>query len=244
MTALTLHSGKFALDQLIAAAWLPLDQPTDWDQVLREAHSLDAETLTRELRSGEPYVRTDEAELKVWRLQTRIRIALRHRKRLPQERPLTCSGCGTRRSDAVERSCLYCAEACKLIPWHRYDSGFFVAFDTITGSWGIGFQQERRDSSAAAIVVSGFAAQQEAILANGAPARFVDLMNRILSAGKEVDLDSVLPIGEFFQLALPLNPKQWRDFLNANFRRVETTDETPYASDMAYAAKEFFTTKR
>lgn len=239
------HNATFALDQCIDAAWRPLDEPTDWDAVIASAGDIDTDALTRELRAGQPYAKNDLNTLRVFRLQTRIRIGLRCARNLPQYANTTCGYCGSRKASPVRLQyrdcCLHCAEWDLLVPqatggrdWNQ------VMFDVASQSWGIAYVSDRDREKTAAIIVNRFPNYRAAVVACAAIDRFISLYNRVCGAGFEADPDSIVEIGDLFRQQLPMDPEQWRAYCTQSFRSVQTTESEPYAWELKRTVEDFY----
>ena len=253
MSAVVPHNHDFAREQCIDAAFKPIDAATDWDAVRADVASLNLEGLTAELLAGQPYENNDVNALKVFRLHTRIRMAHRYRRGLPQEAAHTCAVCGSRKSDPVLGQdwkvgvCLHCAEEAFLVPEEhaRYgEPALMVAYDTSNSTWGIAFATEEERQKSAGIIVTGYPNREEAVLACAAPDRFVSIFNQVCAAGHEVNSSEVLPYGELFSENLPMNPEQWRVFVSAKMRAATTELSEPYGSEIKEAIGDYFSAKR
>ncbi len=250
MNTLVPRDHDFAREQCINAAFLPLGEPTDWDAVIAHAADLDVDALTAELRSGEPYADTALNRLTVFRLNTKIRIALRHAKHRPQYGTAICSSCGARHTDPVLSAswavgrCVYCEESSHLIYSQRgldWGGGLRLAFDTSNNTWGIAYTSTSdRDSYRAGIVVTGYPSRVDAYVALQASDYFISLYNQSCKEGTEVSADEVLPIGKLFSLDLPLSPSGWRAFLTECMRSAGTQNSEPYSRAVTDTIREYF----
>jgi hypothetical protein len=246
------RNSAFALDQCIAAAWKPLDIPTDWDAVIANAGDLDVEAMTAELKAGEPWPNNELNKLRVFRLQTKILIGLRHTRGLPQYSEHVCPDCGTRKAYPVRMGwrsyCLPCVEAPYLIPFsNRYRTSTRPMFDTTTNRWGIAYIREETShdgGKTGAIIVSGFENREEAVIADAAPFRFWQLFNRVVPAGQQCDWGTVFPVGDLFRQRLPMTPDGWRAWLEGNMRQAQTEESEPFEGVIRDVAKEYFRERR
>lgn len=247
------HNHDFARDQCIKAAFALLDTPTDWDSVIANAHTLHVDDLTAELKAGEPYDDNEVNRLKIFRLQTRIRIGLRNTKGRSQYASYLCGRCGTRRADPVlseswRATCLCCAEHDLLMganhrPYHSYYSSWHVGFDPASKTWGIAYEsagENHRDERMVAFVVTGYDSHDHAMLDCTAPDRFANVFNSICAAGLEIDAGEIRPIGELFKLQLPLGPVGWRDFLVEHMRSATPGEATPYEHNIESSIRSYF----
>lgn len=253
MTQIVSHDHDFGREQAIRAAFVPLDTLTDWDAVIAGAAQINPEALIAELRAGEPYDKNEANELKVWRTNQHIRIAHRYRKGLPQYGAMTCGSCGARKVNpasgghSATEECLYCRELEHLTPGDSwYDRPYFVAYDSISGTWGIAWKREDGQSSRtackqAAIIVCGYKTSFEASVAAMAPARFTQIYDRTTKPGQGVFVDDVVDSGELFRLNLPLSPEGWEAYLRQQMTRVSPKETEPYESALNDAAGKFFT---
>jgi len=246
MNGLVPHNHDFAREQCIDAAFQPLDKPTEWDAVIAGADSLDSEALIAELKADEPYDNHSNNALLVFRRQTRIRIALRAKAKLPQYGSNICSQCGTRTADPVLSKswmvgkCIHCEEQDYLLPGDLMGE-LFPAYDTPTRSWGLAYRHDPdRDHKVAAIVVSGYKTYLEALIDAKAPVRFAEIFNQQCEEGCGVDARDALSKGALFELNLPIAPDQFRGFLAANMRRVAPEKTEPYSGDIRSVTSEFF----
>jgi hypothetical protein len=248
MNTIVPHNHNFAIDQCIEAAWKPLDEATDWDSVIANAATLDADLLTAELIAGQPYPRNELTALRVFRLQTKTRIAIRYKRGLPQNAGFTCGFCGSRPAHAGRglKSCLYCAESDYLIPqpWSPGDSSIKVRFDVASQTWGIAFVQRGSRTYSGAIIVNRFPNYKDAVLACNAPDRFVQIFNHVCEAGFQADEGTVFPIGRLFAQDLPMSPQQWREFCDGNFRSAQTSESEPYSWELRRTCEEYFRERR
>lgn len=249
MSEIVTRNAAFAMAQCIAAAWKPLDDvATDWNAVISAAADLDPDAIEAELMAGSPYDRNELNALRIFRMQTKLRIALRCKAGRPQYAGHKCGTCGSRPASPVNISwdsqCLYCEEADYLVPevrrWGYREAHTFVAFDTTAGAWGIAFQNSGDREYTAAVVVSGYASFEEALIAERAPRRFQQLYNRVCGAGFEADWSTILPIGELFSSNLPFGPDQWRSFCEANFRKVQIEESEPFANTVSSVCSDYF----
>lgn len=246
------RNSAFALDQCVDAAFRPLDIPTDWDAVIANAGELDADAMTAELKAGEPWANNELNRLRVFRLQTKTLIALRHARGLPQYSEHVCPDCGTRKCYAVRMGwrsyCLPCHEAPLLIPCSdRYRTSTRPMFDTAANRWGIAYIHEESSHNGGytgAIIVSGFENREEAVIADAAPHRFWQLFNRVCGAGYQCDWGTIFPVGELFKQRLPMTPAEWRAWLEGNMRKAETEESEPFAGVIRDVAKEYFKERR
>lgn len=253
MTQLVSHDHDFAREQAIRAAFVPLDVLTDWNAVIADAANINPEELIAELRAGEPYDKNELNELKVWRANQRVRIAHRYRKGLPQYGDMTCATCGVHKVNPASGGhsavgeCLYCRELELLTPGESwYERPFFVAFDSISNTWGIAWKREDRQSSRAgskqaAIIVCGYANSFDANIAAMAPARFTQIYDRTTAPGQGVFVDDVVDTGALFRLQLPLSPEGWEAYLREQMTKVTPQETAPYESTLKDAASKFFT---
>lgn len=246
------HNHDFARAQCIDAAFTLLDSPTDWDTVISNAAELNPAELTAELIAGQPYEDHDLNRLKIFRLQTRVRIGLRHARGLHQYASYNCGRCGTRKADPVlsrswSSTCVHCAEHDLLLgEHHMHYTNWHVGFDPATKSWGIAYQSstdDRHDEYMAAFVVTGYETYDDAAIAQTAASRFAKVFNHVCPPGLEIEPQAVRPVGELFKLQLPLDPPGWRDFLTTHMRLATPTEEAPYEREIDNAIRAFFEKK-
>ena len=251
MSSIVPHNHDFAREQCIETAFRPFGAVTDWDAVIADAGTLDSGALTEDLRAGMPYDNNETNQLLVFRMQSKIRIALRHKQGLPQYAKHICASCGTRKSDPVLGSdwkvglCIHCAEEATFYGHYKYsrhdETGLFVAFDITTGSWGIAYEHEPdRERKMGGIIVSGFANRKEAVLYQFAPVRFAQVFNRVCKSGCEVDVADVVSPSLLFQKSLPMNPEQWKAFLSENMRNATPESLEPYHWEIRHAVDGFY----
>ncbi|WP_415907091.1 hypothetical protein [Oleiharenicola sp. Vm1] len=243
------HDHAFGRDQAIDAAFQPLDAPTDWDAVIRDAAQINPEALIAELRAGEPYAVNELNVLKTWRLNTKIRIAHRYRRGLPQHDKHTCASCGVRASvPTITREwrvgqCLHCEEMPMLFPAERMDRGpLFVAWDSASGTWGLAWQRGGvgdRDKTAAVVVI-GFGSYWDAYASLIAPMRFATIYSRACPPGTSVDAGALTPAGELFQQTLPLTPERWVAFCREQMKKATPEGVEPYDWEIRQACDSFF----
>lgn len=242
------HDHDFGRDQAIAAAFQPLDAPTDWDEVIRGAAQINPEALIAELRAGEPYAVNELNRLKTWRLNTKIRIAHRYRRGLSQHDKHTCASCGVRLSVPVITrdwrvgQCLHCEEMPLLFPVDRMDRGpLFVAWDSASNTWGLAWQRDTGHSEkSAAVVVIGFDNYWSAYASLIAPMRFATIYSRACPPGTSVDVGALTPAGELFRLSLPLTPERWVEFCREQMRKATPEGVEPYSWQIREACESFF----
>ena len=240
------HNHDFAREQCIAASFEPVGPATDWDSVIAGAADIDTSALIQELRAGEPFDDNETNRLFVFRLQTKIRIAARHAKGMPQYAKHTCGLCGTRKADPATTCehqvgcCVHCAEGQRMLVRGMRNDPLRVSFHTGTGTWGIAYTTSDDNQKSAGIIVIGYPTCEQAQIAMIAPRRFTELFNRGCAEGLEVDEDDIVPTGDLFRANLPFNPEQWRGFLSANMRLATPQEALPYASEIREAVSAFF----
>jgi hypothetical protein len=242
------HDKEFAREQCIAAAFAPAGELTDWDAVVAQASDLDPDQLSSELKAGEPYASDEIAKLTVFRLQTKVRIALRCRRGLPQFSDAICGTCGKRQADPVlsfrnswdMHVCLWCEEEAQLFERSFHGPAIAVSYDLENGCWGISYVSQGGDQAQIAIIVTGYPERQAAQLACSAPVRFATLFNRVCPAGLEASASDLVPSGELFALDLPLSPSGWRRFLENQMRLATPCEATPYAHEIGRAIDAYF----
>jgi hypothetical protein len=117
--------------------WEP--EVTDWAEVMRNPG--DSGVIIEGFKDMEPLPNWQATEtLEVWRLQQRLRLALRKEKGVPIEVDMRCGICGQRPADPALGRCLWCAELAEQLRGSLrggWNFGFEPVFNTDNGAWGI-----------------------------------------------------------------------------------------------------------
>lgn len=217
--AIITSSRDEANERLLSWCFDTRPQSADWDTVLARPEQLDLAQLTAEMCALGPEHDGEslDAALHVWRLQQRIRVAVRHQKHLPVASKFKCAQCGTHPADPVLVSCLHCSDIDQQLA-HLGSRGncHFLrpAHDPSNKCWALLSYRSFLSSDARAPILlyaaSGyrdFAAAQDALLPLSNYARLTQR-----SSVHYVDIFSVFNYLDLVAANLPMPPMQWSEF--------------------------------
>ena len=217
------ESRELLLDALMGACV----QRTAWRAVLDAPEQFDVDTIVAELRSMEPIPAENPEALRIFRLQQKLRLALRRAKGLILEGPEKCATCGVNLWDPVDCQCLACAEEAAQVPdYGSRGSCCFLrpTFDVRSGSWGLLYYSARGDFDNPAIlmVAAGFASREVAVNAL-MPFAAIQEHLMIVSRGARCNFENtyvLIDLDRILELGLPLTPDNWRTYLRDMLGRM------------------------
>ena len=201
-------------------AWCFSHQPraADWEGVLSRPAELNVESLCAEIENmgAETSEETIEEKVAVWRLQQKLRIALRHRRGLPLKSGFTCGLCGVHETDPVLLQCLPCADVRRQIA-HLGSRGschfHWPAFDPVTSTWGVltytsCLGDERVPMLCYAVL--GYASHAAALADLMPLSNYVEHL--MANSTSYLDIDDVVDFCALVAQQLPMTPEAWRAF--------------------------------
>lgn len=222
---------------------------TDWDAYVADIGNVDTDAIVAQLQSLEPMRPSDYRNHEVYVLQTKLRLAFRHRKGLPLYSRLTCPVCGIRKADTRERrygndTCLYCAERRSQLPriGSRGSCGMLsVAREAKTGQWGVLYYvaNYHRDKCVFLLWLAlGFSSHDEALLSLY-PLHLFSRWDhhRKLDLGG-YDADDLVSLSDTMSEELPLTPAGFRAFIRSKIEEAIDADHVPGGHRISHAIHE------
>ena len=191
----------------------------DWAAVLAHPEVLDLDRLTDEMAALGPKTRREAVEktLQAWRLQQKIRLAVRYRRGLPLVTSHKCGRCGTNPTDPVLSVCLRCAERDEQILSFGSRGGCHYlrpAYDPGAKCWALlSYRSFLTSGSRSPIILyaaSGYPDCASAIAALLPLSNYARLMQS--ATVYYLDSDSVINYMELVARKLPMTPQQRADF--------------------------------
>lgn len=218
---ITPSSSAHSSDSLLRWCFETSPEALDWAAVIARPEQLDLSALLTEMEAlgPVPYRESLVDSLDVWRLQQKIRLAVRHKSGLPLATSMVCSHCGTRPMDPVlyGGTCLHCADIDQ--QWSslgsRSNCSFLrPAYDPTRQSWGLlSYRSHLADNQRSPFLhflAAGYKDRESALDA------LLPLSNYANFAASQADICFRVPDAvDYMQVVsrdLPMTPHQWREY--------------------------------
>lgn len=211
-------SAEKANERLLDWCFCTRPQADDWSSVLARPQMLDLSALVKEIESIGPEhaLESLDTDLRVWRLQQRIRLAVRHQQKLPLVTRCTCSRCGVRPTDPTLQICLHCADLSQQMSHFgsRGNCHFLIpAYDPTKRCWSLLSYRSFLTNERAPIllyVASGFEDYSTALEAVLPLSNYARLIQKTSSDYQ--DVFRVIDYLEMISGPLPMAPVEWAEF--------------------------------